>query len=313
MDADTMPTLANVKTWLARAAGWGAHTANFGIFSSASRQQNTVTAIICDSRGVLQAKSLRRHKRRRLHHTVFQTLSALSVFQGQRWSPSKSHKRLQTSAALLDSEVTLSFHQLSALVNNPTFLFEFQLSYFRSDQILPDVWTKRWAGGHQLHLQKSLATKHDYHRFPNANIVLFNVSCRHSWGTQGGLVHRHFTKPRQISCLFSPPCCLGNIILLGRQRVRMHSWDGNPLVKLHNWKCKHIQEQDVTKALRNMNKALGHVCGKLLSCYFNCLREAMEARLQTQPMQTNSIINCAIYKYLVKAVLQNKPLPGGFP
>lgn len=119
--------------------------------------------------------------------------------------------------------------------------------------------------GHELLLQKAVATKHDCLRFPNANIVLINLLRRRSRGTHGGL-HRRFTEPRQNSCLFFP-CCLGNIILLGRRRTCAHSWDGNPLVKLHNWKCKHIQEQDVTKALRNMNKSSDRVCPKLLSCY----------------------------------------------
>lgn len=96
-----------------------------------------------------------------------------------------------------------------------------------------------------------------------------------SQGTHGGLVYRHLTKTRQISLFF--PCYHGDIILLGRWHAHMQSWDANPLVKLRNSKCKHIQEQDVTKALKSENKPSDNVCSGcccLIICYLSNFRKA---------------------------------------
>lgn len=88
-------------------------------------------------------------------------------------------------------------------------------------------------------------------------------------------MYRHLTKTRQISLFF--PCYHGDIILLGRWHAHMQSWDANPLVKLRNSKCKHIQEQDVTKALKSENKPSDNVCSGcccLIICYLSNFRKA---------------------------------------
>lgn len=138
------------------------------------------------------------------------------------------------------------------------------------------VWIEKCGEGHKLGFW-------DEHNQQNTNLINFLLqimdllifyadTCSHT-----GLLSRRKGLPvqtlykDQANFMFIFPCYQRDIRFLGRKPIHVWSMYANPLINFHFWKCKHIKEQNVTKALRNMNKPSDHVCstrGCLIKCYW---------------------------------------------